>query len=455
VFAGREKVYRAVVHSESEEFERFLAGPWGSQLQREGRLVRTERIRCPNELLDLEPDHAFYEHERVPFASYPFEWSAEMLWAAASLTLDLATEGLDHGYGLKDASPYNVLFRGPTPVFVDALSFERRDPAIATWLPYAQFVRTMLLPLMVHRRFGMPMDQLLLTRREGLEPEEVLRWLSLGLKLRPPFLQLVTLPAWLGSRNTSEESLYRPRSESSPEKARYILRSLLGSLRRMLEAAKPPAAPESRWTGYMQANNYAVDQFEAKESFVRAALRRTPAGRLLDAGCNTGHFSTIAAREGWSVVAIDLDPAVAGQVWRAAFTGKLDILPLAVNVARPSPGTGWFGSETASFLDRAAGHFDGILMLALIHHLLVTDRIPLNEIVRLAATLTGDLAVVEYIDPEDSMFRRLTRGRGHLHSGLTAEAFEQSFSTEFHIEESLQPAGSHRRLYRMRKRRKN
>ena len=74
------------------------------------------------------------------------------------LTLRLALDLLPEGFGLKDATPYNVLFRGPDPVFVDALSIERRDAGDPTWLAYAQFVRTFVLPLVANRRFGLPLD---------------------------------------------------------------------------------------------------------------------------------------------------------------------------------------------------------------------------------------------------------------------------------------------------------
>ena len=53
-----------------------------------------------------------WEHERIPFPSFPYEWPPEMLEAAGSLTLDLAEAALEEGFGLKDATPYNVLFRG-------------------------------------------------------------------------------------------------------------------------------------------------------------------------------------------------------------------------------------------------------------------------------------------------------------------------------------------------------
>jgi hypothetical protein len=52
---------------------------------------------------------------------------------------------------LKDATPYNMPFRGPRPVFVDWLSFERRDRRDPTWPPYAQFVRTFVLPLLINK----------------------------------------------------------------------------------------------------------------------------------------------------------------------------------------------------------------------------------------------------------------------------------------------------------------
>jgi hypothetical protein len=60
-----------------------------------------------------------------------------------------------------------------------------------------------------------------------------------------------------------------------------------------------------------------------------------------------------------------------------------------VNLARSTPAAGWANCETPSFLDRARGHFDAVLMLALIHHLLVTERIPLDSILELAADLVS------------------------------------------------------------------
>jgi SAM-dependent methyltransferase len=208
------------------------------------------------------------------------------------------------------------------------------------------------------------------------------------------------------------------------------------------------------WSDYMASNNnYSADHFAAKKDFVEKAMAGFLPKRVLDVGCNTGFFSSLAARSGAGVVAIDYDPVVVGETWRNARAARLDILPLVVNLTRPTPGAGWRNSECASFLDRARGGFDAVLMLAVLHHMLVTDRVPLDEIVDLAAELTTDIWIVEFIAPQDSMFKRLTRGRDALHAGLDAAAFENSSRRRFEIVRSQHLEGTSRWLYLMQRRR--
>jgi SAM-dependent methyltransferase len=198
-------------------------------------------------------------------------------------------------------------------------------------------------------------------------------------------------------------------------------------------------------------SNYDAQQFAHKEVFVGTTMREFAPQRVLDVGCNTGHFSFLAARGGAQVVAIDYDPVVAGRVWREARSQRLDVLPLVVNLAHPSPGIGWRNEECPSFLDRARGRFDAVLMLAVIHHLLVTERVPLPRILEVAAEITSDLLIIEFIAPEDSMFKRLTRGREHLHKDLTVAYFENVCREKFEIVRSERIPGGARWLYLLRK----
>lgn len=459
VFAAEGRIFRVVNSAGVDDLTAFLNAPSAQAAVRAGTVVRSDAISVP----DLPAVRAFFEHsagrlllehERIAFPSFPYEWPPEMLYAAAELTLDLAQSLLADGLGVKDATPYNILFRGPDPVFIDVLSFERRQPGDPTWLPYAQFVRTFLLPLLANKYFGLRLDQILTTRRDGLEPEDIYRWARPTQRLKPPFLSLVSMPTWLGRKHDQDDqTIYRKKTLDNPEKARFILESMLNSLRRSLRKVAPAAAKVSAWTDYMASNNnYSADHFAAKQRFVSEALAEFAPQRVLDVGCNTGHFSALAAKSGAAVVAIDYDPAVAGSVWRNARSEKLNILPLVVDLTRPTPSTGWRNREWSSFLDRARGSFDGVLMLAVIHHMLVTERVPLPEILEVAADLTTNILIVEFISPEDSMFRRLTRGRDELHKDLTVDLFETHLHPRFDIVRVQHLENSTRWLYLLRKR---
>jgi SAM-dependent methyltransferase len=459
----QDRILRIVARQGVDDLDAFLGSKLAAAWMAEGRLVRTTTLdaaavatlRQASPELDRLAEAAdaglMVEHEAIPFPSYPHEWPAEMLAGAGALTLELAQGLLPLALGLKDATPYNVLYRGPTAVFVDVLSVERRDRRDARWLPYAQFVRTFLLPLLVSRRLGLPASDVFLSRRDGLEPEEAARLFGPLRKWMPPVLTLATLPARLG-QGAERRPATPPHQEADPEKAAFVLRSLLAQLSRTLARLTPPES-RSHWSDYMATRGHYSDRDQsAKTAFVEKAAADLRPARGLDIGCNTGHFSEILARAGASVVAVDADAAVAGSVWRRARERRLDILPLVVNLARPTPAVGWLNAEYSAFLDRARGRFDLVLMLAVLHHLLVTERVPLDDVVDLAASLTRDAVVIEYVGPDDVMFRKLARGRDQLFAGLTREVFEHACRRHFEIAKSERLPESDRWLYLLRRR---
>jgi len=222
--------------------------------------------------------------------------------------------------------------------------------------------------------------------------------------------------------------------------------------RRPRRDVEPVERHTSKWQDYMNPrHDFDMNYVWKKELFVRQALNEFRARRVLDVGCNTGYFSRSAARVGATVVAIDRDPAVVGHLWREVHSDGADILPLVVDFARPSPSVGWRNSENLSFLERAHGSFDLLLMLAIVHHLLVSERIPLEEILGLAADLTSDLLVIEFVAPDDPMFTTLTRGRESLFDKLTNESFREACTKRFHIIRSQQLDPKSRWLYLLKR----
>jgi SAM-dependent methyltransferase len=454
-----ERILRAVHSPSIPDFEAFLNSKAAKYAVGEGKLVRTDPV-IGLELLNIragaglaEADFegaAFYQHEKIPFPSYPHEWPAEMLAAAGELTLELVLSALTEGFGLKDATPYNVLFKGPSPVFVDVISFERRNPLDPTWTAYAQFVRTTLLPLLALHEFGLAPHQIFISSRDGLDPETVYRWASTLKRLSPSFLNLVSLPKWMNGRAQTE--IYLPRLSGSADQARFVLEHLLKSCSRQLRKFAPQHR-ESTWTDYLDHKSlYSGEQLAQKEAFVAEALEFAAPRRVLDVGANEGRFSFLAARHGASVVGIDTDPTVVGTIWRKAKEQQLDVLPLVVDLTRPTPAIGWRNQECDSFLERARDHFDLVMMLAVIHHMLVTERVPLSDIFSLTAELTRDFALIEFVSPADPMFKRIVRGREALHADLDVAAFEAAAAPYFEIVRSAKIDGLNRWLYLFRRR---
>ncbi len=416
-----ERVLRTVRPEFTADVLAFLRSPLAQKWIQSGRFT-------PTEVLDAAPGQPLHlVHPRIFFPSYPWEWTPAQLSAAADLTLDLCEQLADAGWILKDATPLNVLFRGPHPVFIDLLSVERRDPENPIWLAYGQFVRTFLLPLAAHKYLGWPLAAAL-SRRDGYEPSDLHSVLGPFRRWRAPLRSLVTLPVLLERRPASTQS---SRIKRSPDVAMGVLKHTLHSLRRSLRRVAPTAR-ESRWSRYSEtACHYSENDSADKVSFVRECLSLTQPQDVLDIGANTGFFSRLAAASGARVVAWDTDTVATERSWREAISQQADILPIVADVARPTPAAGWNNAETLSLLHRSRGRFDLVMMLAVLHHLLASDQIPIESVASLAREVTRRWLLIEWVSPADPKFRELSRGRDELYSHLDEDRFLSAFSRYF------------------------
>jgi SAM-dependent methyltransferase len=189
---------------------------------------------------------------------------------------------------------------------------------------------------------------------------------------------------------------------------------------------------ESHWSSYTQsAVHYSTEDLNWKTSFVSDCISEFRPKRILDIGSNTGFFSRLAAKNGATVVAWDADTSAVEHGWREAHTVQASVTSLVADFARPTPSAGWNNAETSSLLDRARGQFDLVIMLAVMHHLLASDQIPLEQIARLTRELTTKWLLIEWVNPDDGKFRELSHGRDSLYRDLSEERFLSAFSTHF------------------------
>jgi hypothetical protein len=115
-------LYRQVNQAYAGDYTRLMESGLYEKLVKAGLLVpHAETKEAP---ADKSLAFKVIRPERVPFISYPYEWSFGQLKDAALATLSIQKRALKLGLALKDASAYNIQFFNGKPALIDTLSFE-------------------------------------------------------------------------------------------------------------------------------------------------------------------------------------------------------------------------------------------------------------------------------------------------------------------------------------------
>lgn len=452
VFHQDGAILRGLSERALADWTQLAATDFFARFSEAGHLIPTRLLDTSGETLPAPPAAdawaAILEHERVPVISYPYEWSFGMLRDAALLQLDLTLAALDEQMTLKDATPFNVQWVGARPTFIDVGSFTAYAPG-DPWAGYRQFCETFLYPLFLQAYRNVPFHPWLRGRLEGITAEECRACFSLRDWLRPGVLAHVVLQAKAQARYERTDDDVRGELRDAGFGA-ALIRNNVARLRRTVEhLAWAPSG--STWSGYQDELSYDDAEVERKQAFVgrvAAARRRALAW---DIGCNTGVYSRIAAEHADYVLALDADHLVIDRLYAALKEddGHRNILPLIADVADPSPGLGWRGTERRPLADRARP--DLILCLALMHHVVIGRNVPLDDFVAWLADFGAEV-VLEFVHRDDPMVERLLRNRGDQTVVYSVEAVSAALARRFDVATNETVAAGRRTLYHCRPR---
>jgi SAM-dependent methyltransferase len=436
-----DRVLRALNSRALDDWKRVSGAPFFAREMQERRIVHTQEVSPPPALATATHWAGWLEHERIPFVSYPYEWSFGMLRQAALLQLDLMAAALGEGFILKDATPYNVQFRGAAPVFIDTPSFVPHDGG--PWEGYRQFCQAFLYPLMLQAWRGVDFQPWLRGRLDGLTPREFSRLLSIRDFARRGALSHVYLHSKLSDRPSGGADNL-PQSLQASGFNRELITANVSKLRRLVEGLRWRDR-RSYWSHYDVDSDPVRLDGAAKEAFVSTVTARRRWTSVWDLGCNVGRYSRIAAEHADQVLACDVDHLAVDRLYAAVREeGRRNILPLVYNIADPSPGLGWRGRERSPLEDR--GRPDLVLCLALIHHLVLRENLLLPEVVEWLAGLGGSL-VIEFVDKTDPQARSLLANRADQYDDYSQPQFEQLLERHFIVRERRPLPSGTRTIY--------
>ncbi|WP_265516729.1 class I SAM-dependent methyltransferase [Nitratireductor luteus] len=408
-----------------------------------GRIVDTWMVDPEKEGIAQGEWAGVLEHARIPYISYPYEWTFSMLKDAALLHLELMRGALASDMILKDASPYNIQWRGVRPVFIDIPSFEplgRGEP----WVGYRQFCELFLYPLMLQAYKGMDFRPWLRGRIDGIPAEEIRSLLSVRDILRPGVLLHIVAQSALQKRYSNSGRDVRGALLQAGFDKTLIERNVEKLI--ALVSKLEPRPNKTQWSDYDRNHSYGKTDLEKKVEFVRAAAGVKRWRRAWDLGCNTGTFSRIVAEYADDVIAMDGDWMAIEYLYRRESESKAarSILPLVVNLADASPNQGWRNAERKGLAER--GKPELTLCLALVHHIVISSNIPLADFISWLAGLETAI-VIEFVGRDDEMVQTLLANRQDQYTDYYPDTFRNLLTRHFDIEAEQSLKGGKRHIY--------
>ena len=406
-------------------------------------LVAHKRIKKNSDRKDA---YAVFESERIPFISYPYEWSFSQLKDAALLTLEIQKIALEHSLSLKDASSYNIQFLNGKPIFIDLLSFETYQEG-KPWVAYKQFCQHFLGPLLLMSMVDIQLGKLLQSHIDGIP-------LSLVSKLLPKtsyFSFGITSHIHLHAQNQEKyaDSAKNTHKNAQLKLPKIALLGIIDSLETLIRKTEF-GNKHTQWGEYYTFTNYSDTAFEKKRELVTEFMRQAAPKVVWDIGANNGEFSRVASESGIFTVSSDYDPvAVEKNYLRVKTNTEQNILPLLIDLTNPSPALGWASSERKSWLQR--GPADLVLALALVHHLAISNNVPFRNIVEFCSQI-GKWIIIEFVPKQDSQVQKLLQTRTDIFSQYTQSDFEAAFLQKFTIVAQKPIPESERTLYLLKAR---
>lgn len=437
VFEVDDKLYRQINKTYLPHYRQLMDSGLYEVLVKEEKLVSHSELSRP---LSESPDAAItLQPNKIPFISYPYEWSFDQLRDAALLTLDIMRKSLEYGMILKDATPYNIQFLNGKPIFIDTASFEIYN-ANKPWVAYRQFCECFLFPLYLEHYRGEGFIKQLAIFFQGIPADytaKLLPWKSkwnLGVRLHV-FLQKNVQ----AQNNKSQKRII----EFSKQKMLNLINHLSG----IVSGLKAGYQQTTTWNNYYEETILGNDYLLNKKTAFLQLLDQINFNTVTDLGANDGYFSKLVAAKAKYMIAADSDGSCINRLYQEAKNGSFgNLYPLIVDLTNPPAAIGFNNQERKSFNERAKS--DLVLALALIHHLCIAHNIPFDLLTAYLAKLSKEL-IIEFVPKEDEKVKQLLSSREDIFVNYHQKEFENVFSSRFTIREKIQVSGTSRTLYWM------
>lgn len=436
IFYKNGSIYRAIQPAYKNTWDLLTASSFFNDLIKENKTVSfTEEAGT-----SLFPGaYKILNVQKIPFVSYPVEWTFAQLKKAALLTLSIQKKALQHNFTLKDASAYNIQFIGNKAIFIDTLSFDQYKNG-EPWHAYKQFCQHFLGPLLLCHYGLAETKSLFLTYIDGIP----LNISSALLPLKSRFNLLAYTHIHLHARFEKKHAAQTESKKTlSISKARSL--TLIEHLEQGIKSLEVKKTA-TNWTDYYESFSYSANGYAVKKAFIEKHAAALKNDLCVDLGANTGEFSELVSKHFNYVMACDNDAEVVSAIQLKKIK---NLLPLHVDLTNPTPAFGWNSTERQSFIERIK-KADLTLALALVHHLCIGNNVPLAQLAGFFAD-TFKYLIIEFVPKTDVQVKKLLVTKKDIFDDYTSANFKLAFSKYFTVLDQQSIPDSEREIFLLKK----
>ena len=408
-----------------------------SQFLVESHIVDKDELKK----LNIDENFLIVEHERIPYISYPYEWSFQQLKAAAIHHLSFHIFLLNNNATLIDASAYNIQFIGFKPIFIDLMSIKKYEEGEFLY-GHKQFCENFLNPLILSSKKSIQFNNWFKGNLEGIQTNDLDNLLSFFDK----FSYNIFVHVYLLNKIDKK---FKPQNKKLDfnKQNKFSKKSLLSMLLQLKSYINKlePKKSSSKWANYSAQNSYEYKEEISKINIVSDFVKKNKFSKIADLGCNDGIYSRAALKNGCEyVVGFDYDFNSINRAYSFAKKEKSNFLPLIFDATNPSANIGWNETERKSFNSRL--NFDGVLALAFEHHLSIAKNIPLQDTINWIVSLAPK-GLIEFVPKNDETIQKMIKFKGDIFPNYNEENFLKFLSKVSKIFSVNQISKSGRKIF--------
>lgn len=381
------------------------------------------------------------EHQLASVVTFPYEWSFSMLKAAGEGALRLNNIAATYGYQTKDIHPYNVLFFGLNPKFIDLGSFIPISGRFLTHLySYQEFLKCYVFPLKIWTLGDSYSARRYIQRWKLMMP--VTTYVSYRLAGNVGVLRRLISKIWCAGYKLQylPHSINLPQSRAMSSKYSWLYRIvarmefpfLISKIKNLSISLAKYNLPkqETMWGNYhdqLYLFDRKIQLSERLKKVVEIVFELSPT-TVTDVAGNQGVLSQVISELECveRVVCVDYDDDAIDKGY--VRSSKLSPTPSKLHYAVVNP----FYSESNKFESEPSKRFKSelVMALALTHHLVLTQGYSLSYIFSVISSFSEKYVLIEFM-PLGLYDSVNAISSGYIPSWYTEEWFGQEFERHF------------------------